>query len=138
MHQVCRIVFISRHPCGCSESILRQRRIRTSEYISGLDDLTLLGDEWGKTHAAVLDKFSSHPEWIWVRLEDLSCETTKKVQVLYGKIGLEWTTESDDFYGTKRNSKTQINKWRDALTSEEIEAIRRGCAPHGTGLYESF
>ncbi|UCH37619.1 MAG: hypothetical protein JSV76_00080 [Candidatus Bathyarchaeota archaeon] len=83
-------------------------------------------------------------------MEDLSRAPLKEVMGLYDKFGFEWSAEvkreveamtstaSDDFYGTKRNSKTQIDKWRDALASEQIEAIQRGCPPHGTGLYEGF
>ena len=144
------IVFICRHPCGRSESILRQRRIHAGQYVDGLEGLTQLGNEWGKTHAVVQEKFRNHPEWIWVRFEDLCHKPSKEVMELYGKLGLEWTpeieravremttTESEDFYGTNRNSENQIDKWHDALTSEQIEAIQQGCAPHGTGLYKGF
>ena len=149
-HQVPRSCLLCRHPCGRSESILRQRRIHAGQYVDGLEGLTQLGNEWGKTHAVVQEKFRNHPEWIWVRFEDLCHKPSKEVMELYGKLGLEWTpeieravremttTESEDFYGTNRNSENQIDKWHDALTSEQIEAIQQGCAPHGTGLYKGF
>jgi hypothetical protein len=68
----------------------------------------------------------------------------------YGRLGLAWSeqvereltmmtsTESSEFYGTLRNSRAQIDKWKQSLSDQEVEAIRVGARPYATGLYDGF
>ena len=69
---------------------------------------------------------------------------------LYESLGLIWdeniqneiqqkTTGVDGgFYDIQRDSRKQADKWRAALTEEQIDAIRKGCMPFETNLYDSF
>jgi hypothetical protein len=146
------IMYISRHPCGRSESILRQRQhdqnidpASTSESY-----FEMLGRAWGESIHSAQTLFNHHPEWFWVLFEDLTKNPVPEFEKLYGQLGLPWnetvqnkiheltTGEDGGFYEIKRNSVVQAEKWRNALTENQIQAIRRGCAPFNTNLYESF
>ena len=144
------IVFISRHPAGRTESIVRQSWLKRGETIPSTDRLRELGTEWGRVHARVQRQFDQHDDWIWVHHEHVSKEPVEVMRSLYQRLGLTWTrsserelrtmttTEGTSFYGTKRISVDQIDKWRTALTEEQIEAIRSGCRRFDTGLYDGF
>ncbi len=144
------ILFISRHPCGRTESIIRQKQHDHDQYVQNIETLVRLGDEWGKIHCMVQRQFDRYDDWLWIIFERLCREPEKELLLLYQRLGLQWlddirnklrkmtTTESNKFYGIERNSRTQIDKWRTALTEEEVNAIRTGCAPYKTGLYHGF
>lgn len=146
------IVYISRHPCGRSESILRQRQHdqKIDPASTSLEYLQGLGAAWGQGIQAAQALFKRHPGWHWVRFEDLSARPVEEFEALYRRLGLPWTEsarakiqelttgEDGGFYEIKRNSAAQADKWRSALSEEQVQAIRRGCAPFETELYESF
>lgn len=143
------ILFISRHPCGRTESIIRQRKIENTEP-PGIQELTDLGREWGKIHHVVQQQFNRHEDWMWIYFEYLCENPHEEIRSLYEKYNLDWsdlveeqivnmtTTNSTDFYETNRNSKAQINKWKSALTRKQVEAIRAGTVHFKTELYKGF
>lgn len=145
-----RMVYISRHPAGRTDSILRQLK-----HDQGIDSISLsqvedLGRDWGRTNRKVQDWFRKRPDWHWVQFEALSNNPLAEFKKLYDKFGLDWeekvqaeiqqkTTGGDGgFYDVQRDASKQADKWREALTAEQVEAIRRGTLPFETNLYEGF
>ncbi|MBI3161135.1 MAG: sulfotransferase [Chloroflexi bacterium] len=143
-------LYICRHPAGRSESTMRQIKHHQNIDNHPIARLEKLGRDWGMTNQKVQKWFQSHPAWTWVAFEKLAGDPIAEFKALYEKLGLSWdetvraeiekkTTGSDGgFYETQRDSRKQIDKWRTALTEEQIEAIRRGSLPFETNLYESF
>lgn len=144
------IVYVSRHPCGRTESMMRQHRSNFPESPPlANSDLEALGREWGKTNSAIKQQFQSHPEWHWIFFETVANNPLAEFQVLYEKLGLSWSDcirqmiqenmgEEGSFYETKRDSRKQAEKWRDILTEEQVRAIQKGCLAYPTALYELF
>ena len=93
---------------------------------------------------------ADHPDWVWLKFEDVCADPVSVLNAAYGRLGLAWsarvaseltkmtTTESSEFYSTLRNSRAQIDKWKKSLTDEEVEAIRAGARRYATGLYHGF
>lgn len=91
-----------------------------------------------------------HPDWRWVSFEKLVSQPVAEFKQLYEKLGLAWdetiqreieqkTTGTDGgFYEVQRDASKQADKWRESLTVEQVEAIRRGSLPFKTNLYEGF
>lgn len=144
------VIFILRHPCGRSESLLRQAKLDRNEIIDSLSTFEKWGDRWASTHRRVQHVFEHHPKWIIVKFEELCAEPIKKSKQIYAQLGLKWNsrvekeirimtnTDSDEFYGVNRVAHKQIDKWESKLKSEQIEAIRKGTLKYGTKLYEGF
>lgn len=145
-----RVIYISRHPCGRSESILRQHEYHQGFYTVSNKLLEELGRSCGKINSDVKALFHCHPEWQWVFFEKLTNNPLAEFRELYKRLGLSWndkvqneiqqmtTGEDGEFYETKRDSRKQAEKWRNVLTGEQIEFIRKCCLPYQTNLYESF
>jgi len=98
---------------------------------------------WKLIHHVLLKFRETHPDWIFIRHEDLSIDPLAGFKSLFEKIDLEFsesvseavkrhsslkdplTSQSEDhFESIKRDSKTNIKNWNDRLTSEEIERIK--------------
>lgn len=73
-----------------------------------------------------------HPEWIYVKHEDLSSEPVNEIKKLYEQLGIsftpyienkikEYTSFSSTPTNLKRNSKENITKWKKILTEEEVQ-----------------
>ncbi|SMO68132.1 Sulfotransferase domain-containing protein [Gracilimonas mengyeensis] len=81
-----------------------------------------------------------HPDWIFVRHEELSMDPIKHFKSIYRNLDLEFTTQvksdiversgshnpkeqhSEDEF--KRDSKANIKNWKNRLTKKEIDRIR--------------
>jgi hypothetical protein len=145
-----KILYISRHPAGRIDSVLRQWKRHENVEKVALQKIEKLGREWGQTTSEIQAMFKTHPNWQWVSFEKLANDPLVEFEKLYEKFHLKWdenaqkvilekTTEKDgDFYEVQRDSRKQADKWRTALTEEQVEAIRKGCLPFNTNLYESF
>jgi hypothetical protein len=145
-----KVLYICRHPAGRSESIVRQRKHDQSIDTTALDYFEMLGQAWGRTTSQTQALFRSHPAWHWVSFEKLVSDPVAEFKQLYEKMGLIWdetvqreieerTTGKDGgFYEVQRDASKQADKWRQALTEEQVEAIRRGTLPFETNLYEGF
>jgi hypothetical protein len=109
-----------------------------------------MGREWGAAHTDFKRAVAEHPEWIWLKFEELCAAPHAVLKDAYCRLGLDWSaevaseltqmtsTESSELYGTLRNSRAQIDKWKKSLTDEEVEAIRAGARPYATELYDGF
>lgn len=152
-----QIIYISRHPAGRSESIVRQllgERKADQPIQSTVEERLAswqrLGQSWGATNKKVLAWFRQHPGWRWVFFEDLTRDPLGEFKKLYNEFGLSWdetieaeikqrTTGKDGgFYEVQRDASKQADKWRTRLTEEELDAIRKGSLPFETNLYEGF
>jgi hypothetical protein len=144
------VVYISRHPCGRSDSLIRQRMLDAEAPRPDRTALEAMGRQWGSMHADFKRALEYAPDWLWLKFEDVCAEPVAVLQTAYEHLGLEWTDEvereiekmtstaSSDFYGTLRNSRDQIDKWEKSLGEDEVEAIRSGTRPFEIGLYEGF
>lgn len=101
---------------------------------------------WRLIHHHIRLLRAEHPDWIFVRHEDLSRDPVGAFRDLYGRIGLDFTDRIEariramsgqdggvaalSIFGTTRrvvrNSQDTISYFRKRLTPEQIAAIRRG------------
>lgn len=99
---------------------------------------------WRIIHYQVLQYQKQHPEWIYIRHEDISQNPLAGFQSLYEKLGLNFTsnvrTVIQDFSGIsnpgdtsapvgseetlKRNSQSNIFNWKKRLTDLQIKDLR--------------
>lgn len=143
------VVYICRHPAGRSESILRQAQHDQDIQELSLAALEELGREWGQTQRRVQALFGKYPGWTWVSFEKVTLDPPTEIKALYDRLGLAWdetvleeiqkrTTGDGEYYAVQRDARRQADKWGNSLTPGQVEAIRTGCLPFATNLYESF
>lgn len=107
-------------------------------------DLIGMGILQWKIFYSMVDHFrKEHPDWIFVRHEDLAVDPVGGFSSLFTALGLEFTegtkdmirlhTSSDnpvEFNGrrdqSRRNSLETVNIWKKRLTPEEVLRIREG------------
>jgi hypothetical protein len=112
-----------------------------------LDQAILL---WRVVYGTVATFRERHPDWTYVRHEDLSREPLPEFEALYATLGipfddqvrhaiLEHSGEANPSelrrsHDIRLNSKASISSWRTRLTPEQIERVRTGTAD----VYPSF
>jgi hypothetical protein len=94
---------------------------------------------WKLIYYMVSKYREKHPEWFYIKHEDLSLDPLKGFKEIFGylKIGLSkeikkiirehsnYTNLIDgDIHSIKRNSKVIIKKWKNKFTGKEIKKIR--------------
>ena len=95
---------------------------------------------WNCIHHTINVYQQEHPEWLFVKHEDLSNEPVEGFQSIFESFGLEFTaqvklnilqnsgshnpTEQQSSNEFVRNSKANIYNWKHRLTQNEIEKIR--------------
>ncbi len=95
---------------------------------------------WNCIHYTINIYRKNHPEWLFVRHEDLSLDPVTQFHLIYEKFGLEFThqtkaiiLESSDIHNPieqnsanefKRNSKENIYNWKNRLSQNEIVRIK--------------
>ncbi|MCF8069987.1 MAG: sulfotransferase [Desulfobacterales bacterium] len=101
--------------------------------------LALLG--W-KIFYHMLSKYErNHPEWLFIRHEDLSADPINGYRDIYQKLGLEFTdrakrrilefssaanpVEQHNGHKLKRDSRSNISTWKSRLTAGEIERVKK-------------
>jgi len=96
---------------------------------------------WNIIHYMVLKYRDKHPEWIFIRHEDISFDPINEFSSIFQKLKLHWSTDiqkeiekysssnnpreqhnDNEFF--KRNSKLNIWNWKHRLTESEIFKIR--------------
>lgn len=110
---------------------------------------------WKLLHHHIQRLQQEHPDWIFVRHEDLSRDPTEGFRTLFDRLGLDFSDEvrrklmqSSDtaalisklsLFGTRRrtvrNSHDALAAFRKRLSSEEITRIRAGAGPLGAHFY---
>lgn len=76
----------------------------------------------------------NHPDWIFVRHEDLSQDPVNEFKRLYSKLNLKYTnkiekkilesTQSNEDKRLVRDSKKNLKVWKKQLTQEQVEYIK--------------
>jgi hypothetical protein len=92
-----------------------------------------------------------HPDWIFVRHEDLSRQPMSMFKTLYERLGLDWTSNAQQVieehtrstnpseivsaYSIHVDSVRNIWNWQKRLTPDEIMRIRRGVEDVSNAFY---
>jgi len=98
---------------------------------------------WKALYFAVQPFREQHPDWMFIRHEDLSRDPLAGFEKICRYAGIEFTPailqavlDSDDValpqeldtslaFTTRRNIKLNVSSWKNRLTADEIERIRR-------------
>lgn len=103
-----------------------------------VDQVALL---WKLIHYMILNYENTHPDWIYVRFEDLASDPMYGFQSLFNRLDLPFAehiqtairthslkapvSETIPPYAVKKNSAQVINKWKKSLFPTEINRIRK-------------
>ncbi len=99
---------------------------------------------WRLVHTVLFGFGHAHPDWLFVRQEDLARSPSEGFSDLFGRLGLPYpghiertirwysTGRLDDEAGAaegdiRRHSQDTIRRWRDRLTIEEQARVRSQC-----------
>lgn len=108
---------------------------------------------WKTLHHLIAAYRQQHPEWIFVRHEDLSLDPVSGFRSLYAKLGLDFTERVQQVVqrysgagnpasarGAERtirlDSRANVQSWKRKLTPQEVERIRELTAPIAEVFYE--
>jgi len=93
---------------------------------------------WKVIYATILRYRERHPDWIYLRHEDLSRDPVEGFRVVFDKVGLEFSAETERAIvthsfasaaaGLRRDSRANVNTWKQRLTGPEIERVRTAVA----------
>jgi hypothetical protein len=82
---------------------------------------------------ALSDAVQRHPEWHMVSHEELCLDPVARLSAVAGRIGLEWTPNTEAFvresnrpgsgYATNRVAEEQPQRWRARLSPEQVSMI---------------
>jgi hypothetical protein len=89
---------------------------------------------WNVIHAMILGYQEAHPDWIYVRHEDLSRDPVEGFRYLFDRLDLELGEASREAivahsFGAasthlQRDSRANVDTWRTRLTPAEIERVK--------------
>ena len=170
-----RVVVMIRHPAAFAVSIRRRNwRHRFADFLDQpllmrdflapheqelraaadrrpdiLDEAILL---WNVLYSAVATFQERHPDWVFVRHEDVAASPLERYRALYDRLGLRWTraveqvvreTSSASNPGEarradaiRRPSAAQVRAWTSHLSAGESERVRRGTDPLWRRYYD--
>jgi hypothetical protein len=90
---------------------------------------------WNCIHHVILQYRERHPDWLFVRHEDLSLSPVAEYGRLFNYLQLPFDTEVQNYLqqsvqvvkstGQNISARENITNWKKRLTSEEIELIRK-------------
>jgi len=116
-----------------------------------IDQAVLL---WNVLHRVIAGYRDEHPDWTFLRLEDLSDDPIEHFRSLYRQFGLRWTPEveaaaaaassedapaevaPEDRNVTIRNSREARWSWRQRLTPEEQARVREATREVAEAFYD--
>jgi len=95
---------------------------------------------WNLIHHVILEYQNKHPNWIFIKHEDLSKNPSVEFKKIFNYLGIEtspkifkkiikYSSSSKNSYKihqVKRNSVQNLNSWKSRLSSEEIIKIKNG------------
>jgi hypothetical protein len=113
-----------------------------------IDQVALL---WKLIHYMIIKYAEMRPGWLFVRYEDLALNPIEGYQNMFDWLGLpfsehtrnaiqahslrEQKTNTADPYAIKQNPSLVVSQWKKALTSSEIERIRRRVEDVASSFY---
>ena len=103
---------------------------------------------WNIIHQCIYEYHIKHPDFILVRHEDMSIDPLKTFEVLYNKLGLQfskqvkekllsYTSTNDEKIGIKRDSVANIKSWKGRLTEVEVKRIYDATQPFSAKFYNN-
>jgi hypothetical protein len=108
------------------------------------------GALWAATTHVIHRQTQADEGRIIVAYEWLCGDPVPRFQALYGRLGLTWSRRAEGFlrksdhegddrvYSLDRSTAKQIDKWKDRVSPEDIEACRRFVEPFGLPYYPGF
>jgi hypothetical protein len=108
---------------------------------------------WNVTHHVIGGFRERHPEWSFVRHEDLAEEPMKGFRALYERLDLEWDGVAEDaiarhssdpqrkevptylHQSVRRDSRAARWTWRSRLTPDEQRRVREGTSEVAAAFY---
>ncbi|MCB1351968.1 MAG: sulfotransferase [Rhodobacteraceae bacterium] len=125
------------------------------EAMAGQEDDTLQSAIllWRIIHQQISEWQTAHPDWIFLRHEDLSRDPEAEFRALYDRLGLEFTEkvrrDMQQYTGQQRSkgpqlynrariirdSRSNILRWKERLSPEEIATIRQAVEPISSRFY---
>lgn len=108
---------------------------------------------WKIFYSVALTYQERHPDWLFVRHEDLSRDPLGAFRTLYDQLGIRWSDEAQKviraysgrenpeevgdevIHQIRRDSRANIWKWKERLTPAEIEQIRERVEPVSRHFY---
>lgn len=113
-----------------------------------VDELILL---WRLVYHTVDRYRAEHPDWTFVRHEDLSIDPVERFRELYRTLGLEFTADArstiaehssarnpgqlEKTHAVRLDSRGSLGGWRRVLTEEETERVREGVSDVSPAFY---
>ena len=107
---------------------------------------------WRVLYSVVRTLRRNHPEWLFVRHEDLSFEPTRLYADIYRRFQLDFTErvargieehsgsanplESESAYSIHVNSAVNVSNWRRRLSNDEITQIRNAVEDVSHDFYD--
>jgi len=102
----------------------------------------------------VVDRYrEEHPDWIFLRHEDVSRSPLEQFRCLFGQLDVGWTDDVERYvqrttraenpaeapegqaHQLQRDSQANVTSWKGRLQPVEIERIRRGTEPVASRFY---
>jgi hypothetical protein len=161
------VVVLIRHPAGFASSVLRlgwtfgfrqwsrQPSLMQTYLAPFADEIVRAANEpqplleqlilmWNAIYAYVHDMRERHPDWKFIRHEDLSLAPLREFRGLYSTLGLPWRkrvtdviedlssprnvreVDSSQVAQIRRDSAATARIWRERLDANQIERIRQG------------
>jgi hypothetical protein len=107
---------------------------------------------WKLIHHTIARYRERHPDWLFVRHEDVAHDALPQFARLFEALGLSFTdrarrrvaehsdprnpSEALDPGVTKRNSRSSIHTWKRRLTPDEVERVRVGVGAMAEEFYD--
>jgi LPS sulfotransferase NodH len=107
---------------------------------------------WNCIHRTILVYKDIHPEWLYLRHEDMSREPIQSFKSIYNKLSLEFTPrvragiikssgshnpkEQHSKNEFKRDSKANVKNWINRLSADEIDVIRLKTSKIACSFYQ--
>ncbi len=105
---------------------------------------------WNLFHTMIREYQLRHPEWNYVRHEDLSLEPLQGFEALFHAVGLDFSQSvrqkiesstkavhsgDEALHSVQRDSRKNVDSWRRRLETEEIERVKTGTSEMTTCFY---
>ncbi len=105
---------------------------------------------WNLFHTVIRDYQLRHPEWNYVRHEDLSLDPLQGFEALFHAVGLDFSdtvrrkiesstkavhSGQEALHSVQRDSRKNVDSWRKRLDPIEIEQIKSGTAELSVHFY---
>jgi hypothetical protein len=109
---------------------------------------------WKVFHTVIARYSQDHPDWIFVRHEDLCGDYMNSFRDLYERVGLSWServadrieahcgssnpvTQGDSIHVFRQDSESLAGAWKNSMTRDDIQRIREFSSPVWEYFYDA-